>query len=132
MILSVRGNEGGLPLVHEDDLARAFFKVIVEDHPGPFNIDAGLLSGRDVARILGKRTFALPWRLAGLIADLGFRLGLSRFSSHWVALGRHPLYIDTRKAAGELGWRPTRSPEEAFRELVESVRNSHRRAGGER
>ena len=123
VIVCVRGNTGGLPLVHEDDLARAFFTVIVEDHPGAYNIDAGLLSGGDIARILGKRTVALPWRLAGLLADLGFRLGLSNFSSHWVALARHPLYIDTRKAADELGWRPTRSPEEAFRELVESVKH---------
>jgi UDP-glucose 4-epimerase len=119
VIAYVRGNPEGLPLVHEDDLARAFFTAVVEDHPGAFNIDAGLLPAGDIARILRKKAVPVPWRLARPLADLGYRLGLLKFSSHWVELARYPMYVSTRKAAEQLGWRPTRSPEQAFRELVE-------------
>ncbi len=128
VITYVRGNTYGLPLVYEGDVAGAFCTVILEDHPGAFNIHAGSLTVQRMSKILGKRTIGLPYRLARTIADLGFGLGIMRFSSHWVELARYPMDIRAEKAERELHWRPTKTPEQAFVEMLDSLKG--RREGG--
>ncbi len=124
----VLGNEAGLPFVHEDDVIRALHQVVVEPHPGPFNLDAGNLPPRRAAALLGVRPVGLPYLAARALADVGFAAGLLPFSSHWVELARAPFRVSTHRAQTLLGWRPTRSAEEAFAEMVEQ----HRSAGATR
>ncbi len=121
VITYVKGNQYGLPLVYEGDVAGAFYKVIIEDHPGAFNLHAGMLSVERMSGILGKRAVGIPYRLARVIADLGFMLGMTKFSSHWVELGRYPMNISSAKAETNLHWKPTKTAEQAFIEMVDSL-----------
>lgn len=111
-------NRAGLPLVHEDDVGRAFYLAIKNGIPGAFNIAAGNLSFPEMGAVLGRRSIGLPYRLLKPALDIGFRLGISPLSSHWIVLARCPFYINCERARTLLGWIPQHSPEEAFREMV--------------
>lgn len=122
VIIYVKGNPYGLPLVYEGDVADAFYTAIVEDHPGAFNLHAGMLSVGRMSEILGKKTIGMPYGLARIIADIGFRLGVTKFSGHWVELGRYPMNISSEKAEKVLHWKRTKTAEEAFIEMVDSLK----------
>lgn len=122
VIMYVKGNPYGLPLVYEGDVADAFYTVIVEDHPGAFNIHAGMLTVKRTSEILGKKTLGMPFGIARIIADIGFRLGITKFSGDWVELGRYPMIMDASKAGRDLHWKPTKNAEQAFIELVDSLK----------
>jgi UDP-glucose 4-epimerase len=121
VITYVRGNPYGFPLVYEGDVASAFYTVIIEDHPGAFNLHAGSLTIKRMSEILGKRAIGIPYVLSKILADINFRLGIMKFSSHWVELGRYPMDISSAKAEKDLHWKPTKTAEEAFMEMVESL-----------
>ncbi|MCL5276589.1 MAG: NAD-dependent epimerase/dehydratase family protein [Deltaproteobacteria bacterium] len=122
VVTYIRGNPYGLPLVYEGDVAGAFYTVIMEDHPGAFNIHTGSLTIKRMSEILGKRAIGIPYRLAKAIAALGFWIGITKFSGHWVELGRYPMDISAEKARRVLNWKPTKTPEQAFVEMVDSLR----------
>ncbi len=122
LIAYVRGNSYGLPLVYEGDVCSAFLTAVLEDHPGAFNIHSGALTIERMSEILNKRAVGIPYGIAKILADLNFKLGITRFSSHWVELGRYPMNISSAKAEKELHWKPTKSAEEAFLEMVESLK----------
>lgn len=111
-------NRVGLPLVHEDDVGRAFHLAIKNNVPGAFNIAAGNLSFQEMGAILGRRSMGLPYRLLKPVLDIGFRLGISPLSSHWLVLARYPFHVNCERARTLLRWTPEHSPEEAFREMV--------------
>jgi len=117
----IKGNDK-LPVVYESDVADAFYKVTIEEHPGAYNIHAGNLSLQWVADKLGIRTKAIPYYIARIVIDIAFLLGASPFSSHWVELARYPFELSTDKAKKELGWTPTKTPEEAFMEMIDSIK----------
>ncbi len=123
IITYIRGNPYGMPLVYEGDVAEAFYTAVIEDHHGAFNIHAGFLSVHRLSEVLGKRVVGIPYRLAKILADLNFRLGISKFSSHWVELARYPMNISIAKAEKVLHWKPAKTPEQAFVEMMNSVKN---------
>ncbi|MCL4468566.1 MAG: NAD-dependent epimerase/dehydratase family protein [Deltaproteobacteria bacterium] len=122
VITYVRGNTYGLPLVYEGDVSSAFYTAIIEDHPGAFNIHTGALTIKRMSEILDKKAIGIPYRIAKVLADLNFKLGIMSFSSHWVELGRYPMNISNAKAEKDLHWRPTKTAEEAFIEMVDSLK----------
>jgi UDP-glucose 4-epimerase len=122
VITYVRGNSYGLPLVYEGDVSSAFYTAVLEDHPGAFNIHSGALTIKRMSEILNKRAVGIPYGIAKILADLNFKLGIMRFSSHWVELGRYPMNISSEKAEKNLHWKPTKTAEEAFLEMVESLK----------
>jgi UDP-glucose 4-epimerase len=111
-------NQAGLPLVHEDDVGRAFYLAIKSNVSGAFNIAAGNLSFQEIGVILGRPSIGLPYGLLRPMSDIGFRLGILPLSSHWVVLGRYPFHVNCARAKRLLGWSPRYSPEDAFREMV--------------
>lgn len=113
-------NPGGLPLVHEDDVGRAFHLAIKNNVSGSFNIAGGNLPYKTLGKIIGKKILGLPFIILKPLSDIGFALGISPISSHWVVLSRYPFNLNCDKAKEQLGWEPSRSPEESFRELVVS------------
>jgi len=120
MIVYVKDNDEGLPIVYEQDVATAFFTAVVEDHPGIFNIHAGNLSPQKISEMTGKRAIGLSYTAARILIAIGYFTGLIKFSKHWVELGRYAFNISTEKARRELGWKPTRLPEEAFQEMIDA------------
>jgi len=118
-IYYVKGNDT-VPVVYEGDVVDAFYKGIVEDHPGKFIIHGGNLSLLWVANILRIKAKPIPYPILRIASDIAFFLGISPFSSHWVELARYPFELCTEKAKRELGWSPTKTPEEAFLEMMEA------------
>jgi len=117
-------NPEGLPVVHEDDVGRAFCLAIKKDAPGAFNICGGNLAVKEMCRVLDRPSMGLPYFILKPITDLGFATGLYPMSSHWTVLGRHPFRASCEKAERELGWKARKTPVEAFEEMVEAWRNN--------
>lgn len=105
--IGIRGRDTKFHLVHEEDVARAFSLAVKRDAPGAFNVaDDEPVSLREVAGISGFRTLTLGPRTLKVLADIGFRLGLVKASSHWVYLVEHSVVVSNEKIRRELGWIP--------------------------
>ena len=103
----------GFQWLHEDDLADAFYRVIKEDHPGPFNVapDDGPVPMRDVAARHGQTLVEVPPRVAAAAAEVLFRVRLSPASADWVGSGE--VNADNSKLKRETGWQPRFTGREA-------------------
>lgn len=121
IITYVTGNPYGFPIVYENDVADAFYTVTVEDHHGAFNIHTGSLTVKRTSELLNKKAIGISFRPSKILADIGFKLNIMSFSSHWVELARYPFEISTEKAKKILHFKPTKTAEEAFIEMVESL-----------
>lgn len=115
-------NKTGLPLVHEDDVGRAFYMAIKSGPRGAFNIAAGNMSFERMGQIIGKKAIGLPFFLVKPLSDIGYLLGILPISSHWIVLSRYPFNLSCDKAKKELGWEPIHTPEEAFREMAVALK----------
>jgi UDP-glucose 4-epimerase len=109
-------------VVHADDLADAFARVIRRRAAGPFNIAAEPVIGpRDVAAVLRGRW--LPVRIApirGLIW-LAWQLHLVAVDPGWLDIATSVPVMSTRRARDELGWEPTHDGVAALAEAVHGV-----------
>lgn len=111
-------NPEGIPLVHEDDVGKAFHTAIKTGAPGSFNIASGNIAFAKMGKIIGKKVIGLPYFLIQPLSDIGFKLGIVPISSHWTALSKYPFNLSCEKAKQQFGWTPRRTPEEAFREMI--------------
>jgi UDP-glucose 4-epimerase len=118
VLFYIRENSAGLPVVHEDDVAEAFYLAVKKDAPGAFNISAGNLSAREMSGILKIPAVGIPYAIIKPVVDIGYTLGVSSFSSHWVVIGRYPFEVSCEKAKKVLGWAPKHTPAEAYSEMV--------------
>jgi UDP-glucose 4-epimerase len=121
VVPTVLGFDPRLQVIHDDDGVEALRRMVVEDHPGTFNVagDGVLLLSQAIKRA-GRPTVALPGPMLAVIGDLGKRfVGLTGFSSElrrWLTFGR---VIDATRLVTELTWRPQYSTEAAFAEFVQ-------------
>jgi UDP-glucose 4-epimerase len=119
----------GLQLVHADDVADAYRRAAISDARGAFNVAADpVLDPAAIARVLGTRTLRFPERLLRGFARATWLARLQPTSPDWIDLALGSPVLDSSRARTELGWNPTRGPEETLREVVEAVREN---AGGE-
>jgi nucleoside-diphosphate-sugar epimerase len=104
--------------IHQDDVAEALRLCVVGAGPaGAYNIAADdVLSGVEVARILGLRAFPLPGApfraAAGAVAKLPFLPS----GAQWVEALSHPAIMDTTRARTDLGWEPRHSARDSLLE----------------
>lgn len=120
-------NPDGLPLIHDDDVGRAFHIAIKLNPGGAFNITSGNMPYSEIARIIGKKAVPLPYFMLKPIADIGYQLGIAPISSHWTTLSKHRFDLSCKKAEEQLGWTPKFSPEQAFRELWAAIQEKNKR-----
>ena len=103
--------------LHQDDLADAYVRVIRERADGEFNLGAeDAVTVAELCRWNRALCLPLPLGLAGRLADLGFRLRLLRYSSHWVTPGE-PV-TTSRRLRDATGWRPGRTSAQAARLML--------------
>lgn len=121
VLYHIKGNDT-IPVVYEEDVADAFCRVIVNDHPGVFNIHGGELPLKLIAQTLGIKTKPVPFTLGKMIINIAYLLGITSFSGHWVELSRYPFILSNKKAREELGWIPSKTPNEAFMEMLKYVK----------
>lgn len=103
--------------LHQDDLVEAYLRVIHDRVAGEFNVGAeDAVTVADLCRWNRALCVPLPLRLAGALADLGYRLRVLPYSSHWVTPGE-PV-TTSRRLREATGWRPQRSSEDAARLML--------------
>jgi UDP-glucose 4-epimerase len=108
---------GGLQLLWEEDLARAFYLAVRNEAPGAFNVGTDdWMSADELAELHGQRIVKIPSRVAAPLVDVLFRLHLSPVSSDWVIAGEG--IVSAEKIKEELGWSPRFSSAEAARMLL--------------
>jgi UDP-glucose 4-epimerase len=119
-MFSVRGYDPIMQLIHEDDMAEAFYLALVKEAQGAFNVasDGGLRYSQ-IARLMGKLLVALPAGLVYPVVEILFRLNLMGFGKSQLDYIRYPLSIDGARFQQELGFAPrytTQQALEAFRD----------------
>jgi UDP-glucose 4-epimerase len=115
--------------VHSLDVGEAYRLAVRSDARGAFNVAAEpVLDSRVLARELRARPVPMsPRVLRGLVA-VSWRLHLQPTPPSWIDLALGVPLLDSSRARRELGWEPRRSAVEAFRELLDGMRE---RAGVE-
>jgi UDP-glucose 4-epimerase len=74
----IRGHDPPMQFVHEDDVARAFFEAVVEDHPGVYNVvPDGCIKWTELAEISGYKLRKIPSFLAYPSVALLWKLHLA-------------------------------------------------------
>jgi nucleoside-diphosphate-sugar epimerase len=104
--------------LHQDDFAEAISLVVNNQKSGTFNVGPpDYVTVTDIARLNGNaRVIPVPLRLAERVSDLGFRLGLSAFSSDWVTVGEAAVRSD--RFMKTTGWRPQWSCKDAAQVML--------------
>jgi UDP-glucose 4-epimerase len=118
-----------LQAVHSLDVGEAYRLAVRSDAHGAFNVAAEpVLDSRLLARELDARPVRMPPRaLRGLVAA-SWRLRLQPTPPSWIDVALGVPLLDSSRARRELGWEPRRSAVDAFRELLDGMRE---RAGEE-
>jgi nucleoside-diphosphate-sugar epimerase/ferritin-like metal-binding protein YciE len=112
--------------VHSEDVGQAYLRAVLSDASGAFNVAAEPpLSGGELARRLGVRSFPVPARVVRRLADLTWRARLQPTPPGWLDMALNVPLMSSRRARQELGWEPRRSGVEALEELLEGMRAGH-------
>ena len=122
-IPGVGGARPEMQFVHEDDVARIFYRVIEAEADGYFHaVGEGTIDGADIARIAGKRIVDLPARLAYPAIDLLWKLHAPRIEgpSGMLDFIRYRWTASDNTTRESLGIGPNRSSEEVIRIMLES------------
>ncbi|WP_067466897.1 NAD-dependent epimerase/dehydratase family protein [Actinomadura macra] len=120
VVPTVLGFDPRLQFLHEDDGVEVLRRMVVEDHPGCFNVAGdGVLLLSQALRRAGRPFIPVPSQSIAVFADMGRRFaGMSGFSPEllrWLTYGR---VIDTSALVHELAWRPKYGSETAFADFV--------------
>jgi UDP-glucose 4-epimerase len=115
--------------VHSLDVGEAYRLAVRSDAHGAFNIAAEpVLDPPTLARELRARRVRMPPRVLRACVAVTWRLHLQPTPPSWIDMALGVPLLDWTRARQELGWEPQRSALEAFRELLEGIRD---RAGAE-
>ncbi|MEW6635597.1 MAG: NAD-dependent epimerase/dehydratase family protein [Actinomycetota bacterium] len=111
-------------VVHSYDVGEAFrLALINDDARGAFNVAAEpVVDARELARILGARTFPAPASVVRSLADITWRARLHPVSAGWLDMALNIPVMDTTRARDSLGWTPQRTSADAILDLLEGLR----------
>jgi nucleoside-diphosphate-sugar epimerase len=109
-------------VVHADDAAEAFLRVLRSDRTGAFNIAAEpVLDGRLIAAEFGGLAAPLPLPLLRLLARTAGRSRLVPAGESWLELSAAVPLLDCSRAERELGWRARHDARDALRDLLAGI-----------
>ncbi|MDP9021976.1 MAG: NAD-dependent epimerase/dehydratase family protein [Actinomycetota bacterium] len=112
-----------LQALHTADAAEAYRLAIVRDVRGPFNIAAEpVLDPRALAELFDARPVKMPVGALRAAMAAAWRLHLIPASPMLFDLALSLPVMDTTRARTELGWEPSRTSQEAIREMMEGLR----------
>lgn len=110
--------------VHSDDVGEAYRAAVSSDRAGAFNIAAEpVLGPEELAEMAGARRLRISPRIVRAAADITYRMRLQPAEPGWVDMGLGVPLMSTQRARDELGWSPRRTAVEAFRDLVDGMRD---------
>jgi UDP-glucose 4-epimerase len=108
-----------VPVVHTDDVADAFARVLERRATGPFNLAAEPPVTRDViAEVLGARAVHVPWVALRAAAAVAWRAGVQPLDPGWVDLAFAVPLLDTGRAHRVRGGAPTTDARTALAQVV--------------
>lgn len=113
-----------VPMVHADDVADAFARVLERRAPGAFNLSAGALTPADIGQVLGARPVHVPAPWVRTAVSAAWHARLQQVDPGWMDLAFSVPLLDTGRAARELDWRPTRDAVAVLEETVRGMRRS--------
>jgi UDP-glucose 4-epimerase len=111
-----------IPLIHADDVADAFARVVERRARGAFNLAAEPpLTRDDVAAVLGAKPVHVPAGILGAVAQLAWRVRLQPVDRGWLDMAFSVPLLDCARAERELDWRPQWSSIEALKDVIDGV-----------
>ena len=115
-----------LQFVHEDDLVEIICRLLVQKKRGVYNVaSAGVLSIREMVRMLGNTSVLLPYRMLYPLNSVAWALRLtvlSEFPSPYLQMIRHSWVVSTDRLTRELGYSFRYDTVRAFEDFVRFVR----------
>ena len=116
-----------LQFVHEDDLAEIICSLLSAKKRGVYNVAGeGVLSVRDMVRMLGNTCVPLPYGLTYVLNGIAWALRLSflsEFPSPYLQMIRHSWVTSTEKLKRELGYSFRYDTVRAFEDFVRHVKS---------
>ena len=122
ILLGVAGHDPPWQFVHEEDLARLLNLLVMNPHPGIFNVAGeGVVYYSKIAKLAGRKLVRLPPKLAYFLARITWNLGMQKESpARGLDFVRYPLVLSTGKLKKETGFRFKYSSEEALTSFLAS------------
>ncbi|MBD5786184.1 NAD-dependent epimerase/dehydratase family protein [Cellulosimicrobium terreum] len=114
-----------LQVVHADDLADAYARVVVGRHPGPFNVaHPTILTGQDIADVVADGALrTVPFGTARTAVAAAWRARLVPVGEGWLDMAMRAPVLDTSLARELLRWAPVHDAKDTLAELVEGIRS---------
>lgn len=112
-----------MQVVHGDDLADAYRRIVIGGADGAFNIAAEpVLDADAIAAIVDHgRHLDLPPALLRPLLNAAWRAHLVAADPGWLDMAMRVPVMDTTRAREELGWRPTRDAAHTLREVLRAI-----------
>lgn len=112
-----------LQVVHADDLADAFCRVLVQQATGAFNVATEpVLGPQELADVVdGGRFLEVPAALIRPAVAAAWKARAVAADPGWLDMGMRVPVMDTSRARDELGWQPRRGAVETLRELLDGI-----------
>ena len=122
-LVGALGHDPPMQLLHEDDLADALSRCLLERVYGVYNLAGqGTIRWSEMARLFGKRVVWLPAPLLRLLVSLAWTLRLQRDSpAAGLDFITHRWTVSAARIERELGIRPRRTSREAWAEFAKSL-----------
>lgn len=111
-------------VVHADDLAEAYDRIIVGRHPGPFNVThPTVLTPQDVADVVSNGSLtAVPYGSVRTAVAVAQRARLVPVGADWLDMAMRVPVLDPGLSGELLRWSAAHDAKETLAELVEGIR----------
>ena len=117
--------EFSFQVVHADDIADAYWRVVDQRAEGAFNIAADpVVTPELLAGLLGaRRILNIPVKAVRAVVGLTWAAGLQATDPGWIDMAAGAPLMDTTRAREVLGWEPKRSSLRAFQDVLDGSAN---------
>ena len=115
--------EFSFQVVHADDMADAYWRVVDQRAEGAFNIASDpVVTPELLAGMLGaRRIINIPVRVIRAIVGLTWAAHLQATDPGWIDMAAGAPLMDTTRAREVLGWQPTRTSLRAFQDVLDGL-----------
>jgi nucleoside-diphosphate-sugar epimerase len=115
-----------IPMVHADDVADAFVRVLEQRAGGAFNLAAPPpLTTQLVAAVLDARAVHVPAPVVRALMSAAWHARLQQVDTGWLDMGFATPLLDTSRAERVLGWSPTVDAMTVLREVLDGMREGN-------
>lgn len=113
-----------LQVVHADDLADAYARIVVGRHPGPFNVaHPTVLTAQHVADVVSDGSWReIPFATARTAVAAAWRARLVPVGEGWLDMAMRVPVLDSALATELLRWTPVHGAVDTLAELVDGIR----------